>query len=313
MDIERALRRSNIEYITTGPNVGKDHLNIHCPLCGDADPSYHMGIHRKTGRWGCWRSSLHRGKTLASLLAAVLHCSYEQARALVDEDGASPDSMQEAVRALLGQEEPSPILQVLQLDPSFRRIKSTGSTVRFFRYLQNRGFDHTEDFITSYGLQCALTGTWGCRVVVPFLREGELVGWTARAIGPAEIRYKTHPPGPAIKQTLLGLDGLRHGGERLFVVEGPFDALKLDWCFWQGNSGNRAVPLLGTSATAAQVALLAELADMYREVVLLLDADAQAQALTLAGAVSFLRPRIGTLPPDRKDPGEMSRQEILGL
>jgi hypothetical protein len=205
-------------------------------MCGDEDPSEHLGINLTTGYWGCHRDASHRGKSSRTLLKAILSCTSQQARTIVRQySHADPDDLDSALSTLLSHEQVEGGLQTLirqqKQEPefsSFNQIKVRGITRKFYDYLGQRGYDSPHEIIQHYDLRCALTGRYKDRIIIPVKLNGELLGWTSRAIGHPKNAPRYLASNEDVKTTVLNYDELKDGGHRLFIVEGPFDAIKLD-------------------------------------------------------------------------------------
>src|SRR4029077_17798771 len=62
----------NVEYRESGPNVGKDHVVIHCPFCGAADEGQHLSVSLLGRGWRCFRQPVeHRGIAPHRLIRAL--------------------------------------------------------------------------------------------------------------------------------------------------------------------------------------------------------------------------------------------------
>lgn len=268
VDFQRLLDEERIEYVTRGKNVKRGELNIHCPFCGSADPSFHLGINLDTGYWACWRNQDHRGKSPLRLLVALLKIPYWRAREIagLTKDYVDPDGFSEVANRLLRGRQVSPetpeVFEPLAFPPEFREITGGVSTRRHWDYLiEERGFHPRDvaDLCYDYRLQAATSGRWAHRVILPYYLDGDLVTWTGRAIGRSEYRYLDLSVDDSIlppKETLYNYDCVTEGGKWLVVVEGPVDALKLD--FYGRKYGVRAVGLSTNSITEEQVHLLAD-------------------------------------------------------
>jgi hypothetical protein len=302
MDVLAILDRLSINYVERGPNVKQGNVNIHCPMCGDDDPSQHLGINIKTGAWGCWRNSMHRSKRFRFLLERLVGPSQA---ALILEDATTPPDGFEGAVASLKTDRPAPAFpQQIKWPEEARPIHRDGLTSRFSRYLSGRGFPAEEinDLCMHFGLRCALYGPFGGRVLFPiFNAKDEMIGWTGRAIVKAEVRYKAHPRGNIIKTSLFNLPAAMRGGQTLLVCEGPVDAMKVHW---YASPSASAVALMGTLATPEQIGLLSRLAARYVRLVVLLDHDAREQALRLQRTLSFLHADIHLLK--QGDPGDLT-------
>ena len=319
MDWEPFLLDNSIEFVRHGPNVKKGNINISCPFCGD-DPSHHMGIKLDGEGWGCWRQSSHRGKSPAFLVQALLSVPFGRARAIVEQYSvADPGDISEALKALEGH-----AVAVtgkykgkrLELPEDFVDIKPKGTTKRFFDYLYRRGFgDDTADVIETYELLCAKVGHYQDRIVIPLFYKEKLVTWTGRAITRTTgdtPRYLSHSmeKGALLRPTdfIYDEDSLRKGGKVLFICEGPFDRIKLD--YYAREFDCRATCTFTTALSDSQVAAIAGLSGRYSRRILLYDrtaVSAQFEAMDRLGPFGV---ECGELPEYVEDPGEFQPDDI---
>lgn len=320
------LRKHHITYVESGKNVAKGNVNIRCPFCGDNDPSEHMGINLETGAWGCWRDANHRGKNPAFLVGRILGIPMADAMRLLGlHQQPNPDELQYVLNLLQGQAKPALAKpQTLNLLPEFRGITVNQPGTLYFNYLVRRGFkrEHVRDFCRYYNIRYCNEGFWRKRVIVPITKDEKLVSWTARSIIPdEELRYisLSHKPESKhswdgviavenIKNTLFNYDNVKEGGKRLYVCEGPFDALKVD--YYGKNYGIRATALYGVSMSEEQEECIIELAKNFDETFLLLDVNMPHVALDLCKQLSVINARLATLPGNVKDPGDLNCEVI---
>lgn len=319
------LREQRIPVVERGPNVKRGEFNIHCPFCGSADPSAHMGIQPETGWFSCWRNrAQHSGKSPLRLIVALLGVPYWRARELA---GLSPDYVDpegfDALAARLlrqgGTGRPEEVRRRRLLpDPSFVPIRPHGRARLAYEYLaQERGFsgrsgagEDVDVLVRLYGLMAG-GGAWTGRVICPYVMEGELVAWTGRAIGPSTARYLDLSPDECVvppKGTLYNHDALLDRSARvLLVLEGPFDVLKAD--FYGEPYGVRAVGMSTAQPTEDQQYLLQAAAGLFDRV--LVGADNK----TGYGAVESMRVRsllpmaevgVAHVPFGAGDPGELT-------
>lgn len=309
MDWIQFFEDNGIDYATRGPNTRKDEISIPCPWCGDDDPSQHLSINLTKGVYGCWRNATHKGASAPRLIAALVGCGMAQARLIAAQyEHANPDDLSQALASLTPTSEaPKPFTR-LTLPADTRPIAKTGITERFWRYLARRHFDDVDGLIARYGLRCCLTGRWKDRILIPFYHDGELVGWTARAIGNPVNAPRYLSSGDAIKKTIFNHDHLL-GGHVLFIVEGPFDALKLD--FYGTKLGADATCVFGTHMSMDQIYLLSRIGRTYDKVVILLDKDAVEPAFYAEDWLQAKNVKIGQLPDGVKDAGEMAPQRVV--
>lgn len=322
---ERLLQQHGVEFIERGSNVKRGNINIHCPFCGAADPSHHMGINLETSWWGCWRNQNHRGRSPLRLLVALLGISWRRAREIagVDEDYVDPDGFT-ALAARLLSVMPDTVAadkdeRVLLMPREFREITDSVATRRALEYLIDaRGFDEdtVQDLIRDYSLKFSIVGSFKDRVIMPFYYFKSLVTWTGRAIGSSSLRYKDLDLESCVvpaKEMLYNHDSTLQRGRYLVVVEGPMDALKLD--FYGKPYGVRAVALATNSISDEQIWLIEDAATKFRKVFVMMDNASilgvvdsmrMKEKMTQIANLSFV-----PVPEGYKDAGEMPKKAVI--
>jgi len=87
-DIVGLLDALGLPYRVRGRNVGRDHVNICCPRCGDK--RFHLGFHKADGWFKCLRCGTggRWGKKAKRILAEAAGVSLTQIEALVKESSA---------------------------------------------------------------------------------------------------------------------------------------------------------------------------------------------------------------------------------
>ena len=277
---ERLLTQANIEYKFQGKNI-----YCQCPLCGNADGGMHMGISLAGNAWGCWRNKDHRGRSPVRLLMALLKVSYTTARDMagLDEQYVDPDGYEAIKHTLFNSKEDKTedrgtehhVDSGLEFLPDFMEISEKRlRTAKFYQYLVGRGFHaaHINDLCRDYKLRAAVAGKYKDRVIVPYIMERRIVSWTGRAVGATSLRYLDLSKEESItppKEMLYNHNCTRRGGKVLLVVEGPFDALKLD--FYGKRSDVRTVALSTNSITDEQTYLLEEVSVNFKKVLMVMD------------------------------------------
>jgi hypothetical protein len=112
------------------------------------------------------------------------------------------------------------------------------------------------------------------RVIIPFYKDGVIVGYTARAVNDSKPKYiSEQQPG-----YVFNLDKQKYDKEFVIVCEGPFDAISIDAC-----------ALLGAEIKDSQNWLLKQLS---KEIILVPDRDHEGprcveQALEFGWSVSM--------------------------
>ena len=302
------LTEIGTEYETRGRR-----LVTACPWCraeGRDTDGDHWTFAPDGSHYGCWRDRSHGG-SLTNVVRRFANWSVEQATAyLGGAVGTSPLETLLARSVALGRPVPPPAREPLAVPPEFRRIEQTGLARLGWSYLATRGFPDVTGLALRYQLRMALSGRWANRVILPIWNGPALLGWTARAIGRNGLRYLTEPEGGGAKDVPFN-GQLAAGGRLLFLVEGPFDALKLDWFGYP--RGVNAIALMGTSATPGQVAVLAGLVPLYERTVILLDSAERGASRRLAASLPGLSVEVGQLDRKWKDPGALSEEACREL
>jgi len=318
------LDEQRIPFIDRGANVKRGEINIKCPMCGSADPSFHLGLNLDSGFWACWRNESHRGKSPLRLIMALCHVPYWKAREIagLSQDFVDPEGFDAIAARILGHSgilanEPKPTKQFLRLPRDFTPLTDPLGW-RHTRYLSDhRGFGRwTADLADRYELGFSGEFAWRDRILIPYFIDGDLVTWTARAIGPAHIRYKDLSLDESLvppKLTFFNYDAIIKGGSVLVLVEGPLDALKID--MFGHAVGVRAVALSTNSMTDEQIYMLGDADGQFERIVVMMD---QASTLGIVDSMR-LRQKLGHLanvtitptPYGLKDAGEMSPKQAL--
>lgn len=317
-DWRRFCDRHHIPYVTAGANTARGNISIHCPFCGAADPSEHLGLKLdvRNPKWGCFRNATHGGSDPTRLVAKLLNVSLSEAGRLVNDSAPPIDDFEQTLELLrCSTTEPSeratnaPELFVPSefklLAPTLPEQPSLYQQ-RFLDYLaMRRGFGaDAADVAHRYQLWYALTGPQAWRLIFPVLNADKLIGWTGREIRDgAEIRYRAREE--------MGKDWLltsprKEPADVLVVCEGPLDYLKID--YYGRQFGVEAAATMGTAVTSMQLAQLVQMQRHKRKMWALFDAEAFTQNMRLASDLSGFRsaPKFHRLPAGYGDPGEMS-------
>jgi hypothetical protein len=312
MDWPAFLTDHSIEYVTSGSNTRKGQISIKCPYCGNDDPSEHLSISLTKDAFGCWRNAEHAGRKPYSLVAALLGCSFAQARLIVSQyDAADPGALGDALTLFESASEArKAVTGPLKLAPEFRPITPQGNAKRFWHYLEGRGFDDVTRLAAEYGLLCCHSGQYKDRIIIPLYDDGQLLGWTGRAIQNVVLAPRYLSTGPAITETIYNLDQLT-GADCLCITEGPFDALKVD--YYGKKHGIRATCLFGVNATMSQIGLLRSVTPRFKQVKLLFDQDAVGPMFQIIDWLSAPNVVIGHLPQGVTDPGNLTAKQVLAL
>lgn len=315
-NIIEILNKHSIEFKDRGSGVGSGNVNIKCPFCSN-DPSFHMGIKIDGTGYGCWRNFLHRGKRLSYLFAKLLQITEEEASNLL---GIKIKFVEEEdyIKALKfikkDKNKETKVITKLEFPKEFKEIKNSGRTKRFWDYLEGRSFYDVEKLIRKYNFKCCLLDEYEYRIIIPIYFKNKLVTWTGRTIKEDEkIRYKNLSLEKSIikiTDMLFNWDVINKGGEILFICEGPFDALNLQQYF---TGFNKSTCLFTKNVSSAQLSLFYELKNKYKKFIILLDKGENTASLQVAHALSFLKNVEIYFLQEAKDPGNLTKEQIVKL
>jgi hypothetical protein len=280
-----------------------------------------MGISLQGKGYGCWRSASHSGIKPLRLVRALLNCSYETGRVIVQQySAADPADLDEAIRLLEAGYKPAnkpDKRNRLLMPPEFRPIRQDGTTSRFWQYLEQRGFQPVRKFVYIYRLCCASTGYWKDRIIIPIYMDGKLQSWTSRALGnpvnaPRYLALSEDQGGLInVFHSLWNWDSLQENGNVLIVAEGPFDALKLDFYGYEYDCC--ATCTFGTSMSEVQAMMIDEASRNFKRTILLYDKDATEAIFLAKDKLVHTKVEIGFLPDGVEDPGDMSKAQVQKL
>lgn len=319
MNLIKILKQHNIEFREEGKNISKGWIGINCPFCQD-DEGYHLGIFPKTRFWSCWKNNNHKGNGYYRLFKKLLNCSEEQLRFLCEDKKLLVEDEFLTIKNKLSATKTvakSNCLSGLKFLPEFMEIKDYGDTKKFWDYLIDRGFDEPLKLISKYTLKCCLIGNYKFRIIIPVYKNNELVTWTSRSIYKnAKLRYLSHPQEQSIlniKYTLFDYDYIKVGGDVLFITEGPFDAMKLQYLFTSPNY--KATCLYTKSITSQQEVLLSSIAKKFRKIIIMLDRNELRSTLELSKRLNYIpNLTLKSFPfQDVKDPGELTKKHIYAI
>lgn len=335
-DWVRFFDQYGIEYVTSGPNVGRNHVVVHCPFCGLDDPSHHMSIHLGGAGWRCWRNPHnHKGKSPIRLISALISCSYEEAARISGAPASLPNDFLSEIQSNLSRKtDRKRNNRKLKLPSEFRPFLPHSKSLHkpsvkpFVRYLTNRGFDRADvlDFTNYFDVWYCTRGPYKDRVIFPVRKDRKLVTWTGRSrYRTAMIRYKTLSDDPEISAEegmpaavgpitdyLLWWDELLDSdAHTIHVVEGPMDALKIRVLGY--GHGITATCLFTSTATELQIELLHQLLPRFKRRFITLDQGMLHLSLELQNRLAGMDTKLGTLPKFVDDPGELNEAQLLKI
>ena len=315
------LQREGIDYDDEGETRKHTagNIGISCPFCG-RDDSNKMGIHLGGRGWSCWKNGSHKGRHPAPLIAALLGITLPAARALVDDEklAAPPDTVDELLTRLDGLDEEEHVEhQLVRYQDTFIEARRSRKAQTFLR---TRRFEPSSfrAVCDRYHLKVDRRDPrWKDRLIIPIWDQG-LRGWTARSWDPDEpLRYDAAPSkkdGGTLHAAIFNADQPRNPGSSiLYIVEGPLDAMMVDWTGYK--LGWNAVATMGTNPSPARISSLIRMlrASNYENVVIVFDREAEGEALALQEKLAVVGARLAWLPAGVDDPADMGERRCRGF
>lgn len=288
------LSELRVEWWDRGPNRSIGSISIRCPWCGNADPSHHLSIDESTGAYYCFRRPRdHYGRSAAFLLKAL-----GASASLVDQlvkRREKPRNMEKSAASSLN-----------SVFVNWDRFAPAAENIKMRAYLEERGFDDAARVAQKFDLRYAGYGKWADRLLIPLRENGQVRGFTGRAIRPnLEPKYKMHAPGH-----LMYVPAIPDFAQALVVVEGPMDALKIAYaCPYL-----LPVALTGLALSPLRIHRIVEMAERISSVLFVLDNDQPRSVVysmidELEAALRRKVQRV-SVPGNAKDPGELELKDI---
>jgi hypothetical protein len=279
-----------------------------------------MGINLKTGIYGCWRAKYtHKGKDVSSLLAKITRESRLTIRRAIGLSLVIEDNDAFHMMTILNSSSEDKEVRVggsleLKLPKQFKPLWEKEYTAEpYVKYLKSRGFSNVRDMAYEYMLYYSCYGDWNYRIIYPIFMDRKLVSWVGRSIHPQEtIKYldlSIEKSVVAPKYSLGQYDDIKRGGDVLFVTEGYFDSLKLNWYL---PKKQKATCLFTSSMTDQQKYMLWNIGKKYSSVIILLDNDAIHNSLVIKSKLCPILNNVSirTVPDRYGDPGALTSKFI---
>lgn len=265
--------------------IGKE-VQVNCPFCilrranHLPDTSYKLYINIQKGVYNCFRCE---AKGHLSFLFPQLE-----------------EIAVEAENIVKNTEQRESLLEPLPEGVKLSKLRKPWDEI-VYPFLLGKGFapaslEDTAYFVEEYKKK---DYSFGPCLVFPIHQFGSYRGFQARTV------YKNTTPkyiGASSmdrKSILYGYDEAFSQKERLVITEGFFDKLKV---------GSKAIATLGKNITDIQLRLI-RLGE-FKDVIVFLDKDAKEEAISTAKKIAlYFRTYLAV--PTKKDPGDMSRTEIL--
>ena len=264
---------------------------------------FHLWVNVKKEQGYCYRCKRRLGD-LTAIIQLVDGCDLEEAIRLIKEQTSGSALLEAAIKKLDPDEDLSSSSDAehygIELPAGYVSSRKLPTVPT---YLRKRGLDLKT--CRRHDIGWCEWGYYARRAIFPIHNlDGDLVSFVARYMAlrvPKGIKKVVYPRGSKISQVLYNHERVLKS-DHVIVTEGVFDALKV--------GDDKAVAIFGKHVSRQQVAMLADLG-ATRKITILLDGDAQEEALELAGDLSVVCDRVwvASLPPDM-DPSGASRKAL---
>lgn len=294
IDWRSLFNEIRVPWIDRGRNTSAGNVNLCCPFCGD-DPSFHLSVSESKEAYYCYRNPRqHSGTSLPRLLRALDVPRAEIDRLLADHSQPNAPA-------------PKP-RQIGDLERAWGRFLPAGDSPSCLAYIAARGFPEPVSVASRYQLAYAPEGRWAQRLLIPFWERESLLTWSGRAIRSNLFPKYEMPPGP---EGAIYLP--RPPRQRMMIVEGPIDALKI--AVATEDMGIGVVAMAGLALNAARLNRIRKLAEYVETFELVTDATVPVSVWRnllneLKTAVPQCQVKRRPMCEDYNDPGEMPLEAI---
>ena len=274
------------DVLGVGTSLKGDEQAHHCPFCHHHKKK--LQINLETQQWHCWVCD-SKGKRIQSLLRK-LHTDSHKLKKIFEIYGDDyityTPSTEEKIELRLPSEFESLLKEPKGFNPVFRKVKE---------YAKARNI--TKEDIIRYNIGYCKSGMYAGRIIIPSYDENNRLNYfIARSVFPEEkFKYKN----PPVSKNIIMFENQINWDEPITLVEGVFDAMAVK---------RNAIPLLGKFIPQ-------KLNDsIYKrgvsEINILLDEDAQQQALRYTTQLQNQGITTKNIIPSDKDAGDMGFSQV---
>lgn len=262
-----------------------EHIHF-CPFCHHHKKK--MNINVETQAWHCWVCDA-KGRSIFFLLQK-LNVDKNQLNIINKiygtENYTGNTNVEEKIQLLLPKEFVSLNKQPKGLQPAFKNALS---------YLKKRGI--TKEDIIKYNIGFCTTGIYAGRIIIPSYDENGILNYfIARTIFDNEdYKYKN----PPVSKNIIALGNHIDWSQPITLVEGIFDAIAVK---------RNVIPLFGKFIS--KELMNAIFLNKVKHINILLDEDAQKQALYYTEYFAKQEITVINIKPTDKDPSEMGFKPI---
>lgn len=301
--VEFILNKFGVPYKAT---QGGRELNYNCISPTHRDRNASAFINSITGKWHCF-SCLKSGN-LQSFVKIVSGENINLRDLLNDKDIARfkiNSIYTESVKKILSYED------TVEFKSTYAMVSENfipaGRSLDALKYLIKKR-KLTKETIRKFKLMFAPEGEFENRIVIPYVKNGDVVGINTRDIGTSKLRYRyfiNHIPFHDYIYNYENVVDFNY----CILVEGPFDLMYMHQCGFKN-----VLSTLNTSINDEQISILSE----FKKIIFCFDFDIETQAgqkAVLKHAENILshipdKPIYSVELPPGKDPDDCSYDEL---
>ena len=261
----------------------------HCPFCHHHKKK--LQINLDTQQWHCWVCDA-KGKKISRLLRRLNVDSRKLQRLyeIYDDDYiVSSNSTEEKIELRLPMEFKSLLETPKGINPLYRKV---------VQYAKDRGI--TNEDIIRYNIGYCDGGMYSNRIIIPsYDSEGKLNYFIARSVFSEEkFKYKN----PPVSKNVTMFENQINWNEPITICEGVFDAMAVK---------RNAIPILGKFIPKTLMDSIYKRG--VKEIKILLDKDAQSQALYYVNYFMNNGITVTNILPTEKDAGDMGFSQVNSI
>lgn len=275
------------DTLGVGSSLKGDEQAHHCPFCHHHKKKLQINI--ETQQWHCWVCDA-KGKRIQGLLKKLQVDTHKLKKVyeIYGDDYVvySNDSDEETIELRLPNEFKSLLVTPKGINPTFKKVK---------HYADSRGI--TKEDIIRYNIGYCDSGLYNGRIIIPsYDFDNRLNYFIARSVFEDEVYKYKNPP---VSKNVIMFENQINWNEPITLVEGVFDAMAVK---------RNVVPILGKFIPKKLMDGIYK--NGVKNINILLDSDAQGQALHYVVQLSNQGISIRNIIPSDKDAGEMGFSKV---
>jgi transcription elongation factor Elf1/5S rRNA maturation endonuclease (ribonuclease M5) len=264
----------------------KDEYLFHCSFCHHRKKKLSVNLGSRFGVWKCWVCG-RAGRKLVSLLYAInapreyidtireLDPEYKEFHTPIDHDIVLPALPIEYI----------PLYQ----------SQKTYTYIHALKYVLSRGFDIHD--ILKHKIGYCESGKYEGRLIIPSYDKTHMLNYfVSRSFYPGTYGPYKNPP---LSKNIIMFENMINWNLPVILVEGVFDAITIR---------QNAIPLLGKFIGST---LMKKLLEVHPpEIYVLLDTDAQEEAVDLYKMLESHGLSVKNVVPTKKDANELGFENV---